>query len=85
MRGATSTGWSGKAPFELRLKDARKQPAMRVTKGCIFRKERALSNGVGKEELGCYRTGKGTGGAGLLEGGQAGTRQGWTGSQGQVT
>lgn len=58
---------------------------MRVTKGCIFQKEMALSKGVQKEELGCYMTGKGTGGACLLEGGQAGTPQGWTGGQEQVT
>lgn len=59
-------------PPALRPKDAKQQPARRVTKGCIFQKERALSQGVGKEELGCYRTGKGTGGAGPL-GGRAGS------------
>lgn len=65
-------GSSVEVPFVLRPKDAKQQPARKVTKGCLFQKERARSKGVGMEERGCYRTGKGTGGAGL-RGGRAGS------------
>lgn len=54
----------GKVPFELTLKDAKKEPAMKVAKGYLFRKERPLSKEVGKEEPGILQEKEGNDRAG---------------------
>lgn len=51
-------------PFELTLKDAKKEPAMKVAKGYLFRKERPLSKEVGKEEPGILQEKEGNDRAG---------------------
>lgn len=59
---------------------------MKVTKGCPFQKERTLSKGVWKEEPGILQDQKGDWQSrpGRAGGKQVGTRQGWTGGQGQI-